>query len=64
MTEKTILDLYRKMGLGTQVQRNRLLRWVPTESHVDETSQTFIIETRNTRSLEEAQDAELARDSQ
>lgn len=64
MTEKKIMQIYQKMGLGTQEERNKLLRWAPSAQRLDENIQTFIIETPNTNSNEEAQNAELARDSE
>jgi hypothetical protein len=64
MTEEKIMQIYQKMGLGTQEERNKLLRWAPSAQRPDENIQTFIIETPNTNSNEEAQNAELARDSE
>lgn len=47
MTEQEILNIYKKMGLGTQEERDRLSRWFPIESQ--QKNPAFISESPNTK---------------
>jgi ribosomal protein S18 acetylase RimI-like enzyme len=64
MKNTEIVELYRKMGLGTESERERFLKWTEDNTKKENELQTFIIETPNSKPLEVAENAELAQDSE
>jgi hypothetical protein len=64
MKNSEIVELYRKMGLGTESERERFLKWTEDNTKKENELQTFIIETPNSKPLEVAENAELAQDSE
>ena len=62
MKNELILETYRKLGIGTQIDREKFLKWYPEPNKLNE-KQFFIIETPNSVSEMEVLNAELARDS-
>jgi len=62
-----IVEIYQKMGIGTQEERNKFLQW-SNNSRNNEYEQIFIINSPNSDlindgSLPEEKNAKLARDS-
>jgi ribosomal protein S18 acetylase RimI-like enzyme len=64
MKNTEIVELYRKMGLGTESERERFLKWTEDNTKKENELQTFIIETPNSKPLEVAENAKLAQDSE
>ena len=62
MTYQGILDTYKKMGLGTQEERNLFLQWSP-EITTQTNRLVFIIESPNSETFKEDKDAQLAPNS-
>jgi hypothetical protein len=60
MTYQEILKTYKKMGIGTQELRNQLLQW-STETNNENGHLVFIIESPNSKTLKEEDNAQLAR---
>lgn len=52
MDYKEILETYRKMGLGTQEERNQFLQWCP-DSNLQNNNLVFIIESTNSDAIME-----------
>lgn len=64
MNNREIIELYQRMGIGSQQERDRLLHWtIDPESSVNK-MQTFIIDSPNSKPMEAAEDAQLARDTE
>jgi len=59
MTNQEILNTYKKMGLGTQEERNQFLQWSP-ETNTQNNNFVFIIESPNSETLKEDKNAQLA----
>lgn len=59
MTNQEILNTYKEMGLGTQEERNQFLRWSPDVTTQSE-NLVFIIESPNSETSKEDQNAQLA----
>ncbi len=62
MTNQEILNTYKKMGLGTQEERNQFLRWSPDVT-TQNNNLVFIIESPNSETVEEDKNAQLAPNS-
>lgn len=58
MRFQEISDIYRELGLGSQIERDEFLKWTFEDSN--EGSQLFIVEAPNSDMKEWEADAELA----
>jgi len=54
MTQEEILDVYKKMGIGTEEERNKFLQWMPQNK---ENGFIFIINSPNSVNIEENNNA-------
>jgi len=52
MVYQDIINTYKKMGLGTQEERNQFLQWFP-DTDAQNTNLVFIIETPNSDAIME-----------
>lgn len=59
MVYQDIIKTYKKMGLGTQEERNQFLQWFP-DTDAQNTNLVFIIEAPNSDAIME-ENAQLAR---
>lgn len=64
MKSAEIIELYRKMGIGSEKERERFLKWTDDPKQDERDLQTFIIETPNSNPLEVTEHAKLAPDSE
>lgn len=62
MTNQEILSTYKKMGLGSQEERNQFLQWSP-EINAENNNFVFIIETPYSETITEDKNAQLAPNS-
>jgi len=62
MKYQEIVDTYKKMGIGTQEERNSFLNW-SREEESQRDSFVFIIESPNSDTVKEDKDAQLAPNS-
>lgn len=54
MIYQEIINTYKKMGLGTQEERNQFLQWFPdTDAQTQNTKLVFIVETPNSDAIME-----------
>lgn len=60
MNIKEILDTYKKLGIGTQEERNNFLRW-SYKQNIDKNNLIFIVESPNSETAKEVTNAKLAR---
>lgn len=60
MTYQEILNTYKKMGLGTQEERNQFLQWSP-DTNTQNSNLVFIVESPNSETVKEENNAQLAR---
>lgn len=58
MRLQEIADIYKELGLGSQIERDEFLKWTFDDS--DANRQTFIIEAPNSDLKEREANAELA----
>lgn len=50
MIYQEIIDIYKKMGIGTQEERNRFLQWYPNVN-IQNNNRMFIIESPNSETV-------------
>ncbi len=62
MKNSEIVELYRKMGLGTESEGKCFLKWTEDTTKKENDLQTFIIETPNSKPLEVAENDRTAPD--
>ncbi|MFH1898049.1 MAG: hypothetical protein ABH886_07395 [Candidatus Desantisbacteria bacterium] len=60
MIYQEIINTYKKMGIGTQEERNQFLQWYP-ETITQNNNLVFIIESPNSETVKEGNNAQLAR---
>lgn len=60
MDLRKILDTYKKMGIGTQEERNNFLQWSLDQNN-NKNNLIFIVESPNSETLKEEANAQLAR---
>ena len=56
MIYQEIVNTYKKMGLGTQEERNQFLEWFP-DTNTQNANLVFIIESPNSDSVKEDKNA-------
>lgn len=62
MNYREIQRTYEKMGLGTQAERDRFLRWSSDDTE-QKSNTIFIVESPNSEAPREKENAQLAPDS-